>query len=185
MDNIFSQEFSLGDVALASGASPQTIKSWLHKGVVIGHRKITGGGGAGKRRKYTFFNIMEIATAKAILDVATPSLGIEIAFKAAQVFAHVGGADNLVLDRCPSVPFDTAEIKHRKTLLCLSGNHARVICYDVGSDIIPSIRTSLMQPEGMIIMEMNDIFDRVTDSLGYRAEDVFLSAYPTTQKSKA
>lgn len=171
--SIQTETFQMGQIASAIDASPQTIKAWLHKEIVTGHRKITGGGGAGKRRNFTFHNVMEFAVAKAIMDVGFQR-DAEKAFNAATVFAHTGSGeiDGYQENRMPSFPYYDGF-----TLLCTSGKKTRVLQHDPGNDILPNIRNELLRPVSFITVDMSNVFDGVVTALGYHPQEQIDLAY--------
>jgi hypothetical protein len=170
---IQSQTFQMAEIANAIGASPQTIKAWLHKGIVLGNREITGGGGAGNRRNFTFHNLMEFAVAKAIMEIGFQR-DAETAFKAAAGFAHVGheSTDGLHAERLPGFPFYEGF-----TLLCTSGEHTTVVQHDPGSDQLTNIRINLRRPMGFLVIDMSEVFERTVSALGYHPQEQIDLAY--------
>lgn len=99
--NAFQSKFSTRQVLAAAGVSNDNLQNWLRRGLVIGQEKIGGGGGQGHHRQFSFFNVIEIAAAKALIDAGMGNL--EAVFYAANLFAHTGEDD-----RVPGCPFNTA-----------------------------------------------------------------------------
>lgn len=99
--NAFQSKFSTRQVLAAAGVSNDNLQNWLRRGLVIGQEKIGGGGGQGHHRQFSFFNVIEIAAAKALIDAGMGNL--EAVFYAANLFAHTGEDG-----RIPGCPFNTA-----------------------------------------------------------------------------
>lgn len=91
--------FSTGQVVAATGVAHESLQNWLKRGLVVGQKDIEGGGAKGRHRRYSFFNVIEIAMAKALIDAGMSTL--EHAFYAAALFSHTG-----VGGRIPSHPFN-------------------------------------------------------------------------------
>lgn len=164
----WNNEFGFGQVVDATGASASVIKSWLHKGVVVGYRKISGGRPEGKRRGYKLHTVLELAIAKAILDNGPSDLAS--AFHAANHFAH-GGDEH----RPPGVPFQTGF-----TYLVVSGNHYEVFNHIPGKDFMPDLRFVSRGREGMVLIDINAVFDRVTSALGIHPQEAIDVMYGNT-----
>lgn len=170
---IQSQTFQMKQIAEAIEVSPQTIKAWLHKGYVMGHSEVTGGGGAGKRRNFTFHNVMEFAATNAIMNVGFQR-DAETAFKASHSFAHVGHGqiDQIQSERHPGFPFYDG-----RTLLCTTGVHTTIVQHDPGSDVLSIIRNNLLRPASFVVVDMGDTFDRVVSKLGFHPQKEIDLAY--------
>lgn len=160
--NIFYAQFNTGQVLKAAGVTNASLQTWIRRGAIIGHKghEIENPGSPGYRRSFSFHNVMEIATAKALIDI-----GVDLAdaFHAAAMFAHAGDDS-----RSPSLPFTSQAY----TLLCVAGNHSDVVEWVPGIDILASIRLALHRPLGFVVLQMNPLFDRVTTALGYHPEEV-------------
>jgi len=161
---MLTDTYSLPEVASATGANQTTIKSWLHKGVVVGADSILGGGQRGKPRHFSLQSVIEIGVAKVILDNGPSDLSS--AFHAAHLFAHSG--DNRQL----AMPFNDGG-----TLLFVAGEHAHVVNYLSGNDYDKEVRTALGYPEAFIRIDMLKVFDRIILSLGLDPRDVIAAAY--------
>ena len=172
---IFDDKFSTGQVIKATGVSNPTLQSWLKRNMIIGHKEgtgIEGAGSPGVYRRFSFFNVMEIAVAKALIDVGVKDL--TAAFEVAREFAHTG--DGPVFNqpgRQPSTPFNEVGI----TLLCVGEKRSECVHWQPGKDPLSIIFSRLKKPEGIIILHMNKLFDRVTSALGYHPEKVLQDAY--------
>lgn len=172
--NIFEEEFSTGRVVEAASASNATLQTWLRRDLIVGHRgkaPIGGGGTPGAHRKFSFYNVMEIAVGKGLIDVGAPS--VEAAFQAASDFAHTGttpsgwaGDPAAPYPREPGMPFNPYW-KVCKTLLCVAGQRSEVFAWDGKGDLWSMARAELGFPEGMILLEIDGIYERVVRALGH------------------
>lgn len=160
--NIFHAQFNTGQVLKAADVTNASLQTWIRRGAIIGHKghEIENPGSPGYRRSFSFHNVMEIATAKALIDIG---VDLSDAFHAGAMFAHTGDEHRL-----PGLPF-TAEAY---TLLCVARNHSDVVAWKPGTDILANIRLALHGPLGFVVLQMNPLFDRVTVALGYHPEEV-------------
>lgn len=167
MTNIFEAKFSTGQVVEAAGVSAPNLQTWLRRGLIIGHRDhpIEMPGSPGYRRNFEFFNVMEIAVAKALID-----LGVDLgdAFRAGAMFAHTGDEE-----RMPSVPFNGPVF----TLLFVAGDCSTEIAWTPGEDALSKARSELGRPDGFTVLEVNPVFDRAAVALGYHPEAIIEAAY--------
>ena len=173
--NIFHQRFSTGQVVEAADISNAALQSWIKRDLIVGHKTkapIEGGGSPGLHRGYSFFNTMEIAVAKALADIG---LDVPNAFKAAMSFAHSGREARL-----PSLPFDDRG-NPCITVMCARDDHSAILPYHpAGQDFYATARHQLGGVRGMIVLEIDPIFLRVTTALGHDPRDVMNIAYPRT-----
>lgn len=187
-----SQRFPLGRTAEALDVSPETIKSWLHRGLMIGHDvedapapapAIDGGGGRGMRRSFSINAIMQMAVANEIIT-RLKVRDSKFAFDAALRFAHTGhgvaGYSGEVLDyrqmRLPGLPF---HYSLGRTVLIIG---------DSGAEVVPESELESPFNHGEIIVVMVDvsvIFDRVcarlmqmTGDKGWHPNAILDAAYP-------
>ncbi|CAH1653441.1 conserved hypothetical protein [Hyphomicrobiales bacterium] len=165
--SIFNAEFVTGQVLVAADVTNSALQTWIRRNLLVGHKnhEIDMPGSPGIKRKFSFFNVMEIAIAKALVD-----LGVELAdaFKAAALFAHTGDDDRL-----PSLPFRGVGF----TLLCVSGPHSHAVQWKPDVDTVADVRVMLRQPKGWTTLEVMPVFDRVTVTLGYHPSAVVDEAY--------
>lgn len=171
--NIFHQSFSTGQIAKATGVSSAALQSWLKRNLIVGQKDdpIGGGGSPGVRRTYSFFNAMEIAVAKGLVDSGLNDL--PAAFLAASHFAHAGNEARL-----PSMLFDPRG-GGCFTLLCVAGGHSTTYALKAhDTAFYPIVRHQLNRPVGFVTLEIDPIFDRVTALLGHDPRDVMALAYP-------
>lgn len=175
MMNIFQDRFTTGQVVAATELPNHTLQSWLKRNMLTGKpvEPIEGGGVSGSHRKFSFFTIMEIAVAKALTD-----LGISAAdaLRTAQHFAHVGqGPLPGSPQRIPSLPYLNNGMAAR-TLICAAGGRAVEVLWEVNKDIIAQARWQL-QSAAFVVVEVDEIFERVVGRLGYDPREVMNSAY--------
>lgn len=165
--NIFQATFSTGQVATAAGVSAANLQTWIRRHLIIGHKDhpIEMPGGPGYRRNFSFYNVMEIAIAKALID-----LGVDLvdAFRASVRFAHSGNEM-----RMPGVPFDGPV----STLLCVSGDRSAIVEWSPGDDVLSDVRDQLGGPDGFVLLEVLPVFDRVAVALGYHPQAIIEAAY--------
>ncbi|GGO55175.1 MerR HTH family regulatory protein [Roseovarius pacificus] len=169
--SIYTRYFSAGEVAQASGITPSTLQNWIKRDVIIGH-KIEGGGSQGKHRRFSWHNVMEIATAAALVKAGVSDLGV--AFYAAQSFAHVAhAAPSGKLQRLPALPYD---ISYGRTLLFVAGKHSQITTYKPGSDPFVRVAYGGRDREAFIVVDLLAVFDRVCVSLGLNPQEVMSQA---------
>lgn len=165
--SIFSEEFGTGQVLEAADVTNSALQSWIRRGLIVGHKgqSIDMPGSPGIRRKFSFRNVMEIAVAKALID-----LGVELAdaFLTAALFAHSGDDE-----RHPSLPFRGTGL----TLLCVAGQRSTAVRWTPGEDVTTLIRDSLLLPAGWTTLVVDDLFERVTAALGHHPYSVTDEAY--------
>lgn len=171
MPNVLAETYASGQVAEAADITMSTLQNWLKRGVIIGHRDIGGGGARGRHRRFTFFNVMEVATAAALTKLGVADL--PLAFNAAATFAHSGEGELPGRPaRLPSAPYRAS-----RTLLAFAGTRVEVMPYVLGEDVLAVIRADLGRPEGVILLDLNDLFDRVCARLSMHPEAVMDQVY--------
>ena len=172
---IFDAQFSTGQVTEATGVTNAALQSWLRRELIIGHRDspIGGGGSPGVHRRFSFFNVMEIAVAKALIDSGYND--VPSAFAAARLFAHTGDAPIGDLPaRLPAMPFDNRDMNCH-TLLCVGPNGADMTIWAPGRDVWANMRRL---GEGFFILHIDPIFERVVMALKHNYHHVTDAAYP-------
>jgi len=173
--HILEDRFTTGQVLDATCLPNHTLQSWLKRDLLIGKpgAPIEGGGVSGAHRRFTFFTVMEIAIAKELIETG---LSAANAIKAAQHFAHVGeGPVYGNPERWPSLPFLNFGMAAR-TLLCVSGDKSIEILWELKTDVIPTIRSRL-RSTSFIVLEVDEVFDRVVKRLGHDPRAVMAEAY--------
>ena len=173
--SIFQDKFTTGQVIAATGVTNHTLQSWMKRNMLTGNpvEPIGGGGASGSHRKFSIFTVVEIAVAKALIDIG---LSTANALHAAKSFAHTGdGPLGPNPERCPSLPFDDRG-EPGLTLLCVAGESSMEVLYHPKRDVLANVRYRL--GPAFVVLEINDLFDRVCDTLGYHPNDVMADAYP-------
>ncbi len=163
--SIYQAMFRLPTVAEATGTPDQTIKRWLHEDRLLGAQKIAGGGGRGRPRSFQFYNVMEIALVKVLLDFGTRDASA--AFAAARRFAHEGDEG-----RDPGFPYPDG-----LTLLGVGDGRAEVVNWHPNKDAWFGLRIGLGKPGAILVVEVNPIFRRVVSGLGFDPGKVVRDAY--------
>ena len=109
---MMQERFQLAQVAEIIDTSPQTIKGWLHRDLVVGHAAmVEGGADTGRRRSFSVHALMQMAVIKALLDIGLRNDAL--ARDASTVFAHLGKSSagwvgepmELRGQRLPGLPF--------------------------------------------------------------------------------
>jgi hypothetical protein len=174
--SILNETFSTHQVAVAANVAPGTLQNWLKRGVIVGHRDedIEGGGIQGNHRKFSFFAVMQIAVAKALIDAGVTDL--KKAFDAAVGFAHIGGGPigNVEPGRIPALPF---HFKHGETLLVVSERRKSVILHRPNVDDFHVIRHRLQSPASWVTVDAGEVFRRVCAALGKHPSAVMDAEY--------
>ena len=178
--NIFQETFSTGKVVKAANITNAKLQSWMRRDLIVGHRKkapIGGGGAPGSSREFSYFNVMEIAVAEAVLQVGSQS--VEEAFHIAMGFAHMGngasfwaGEEEPPLPRDPGMPFNPHVHPGCQTLLCVAGTASVTVPWKPGSDAYIDARHKLHNPASMVIIEIDPIYERVVKALGHNPWEV-------------
>jgi len=118
--DILNLKLEARQVATLADIDPAKMQLWLNRNLIVGQLEpIEGGGSRGIRRKFSFFNLMDIAIARALVDAG---LAPKSAFQISQYFAHTGGdRTETSPERHPSLPFHQS---HGDTILATSlGRH--------------------------------------------------------------
>jgi hypothetical protein len=179
---IWTKTYSTHEVAAATDVSPATLQNWLKRGVVVGHNDaIEGGGIQGSRRRFSFYAIMQIGIASALIK-ASGGMDLKMAFQAAMHFAHTGdGGAGYTVDnarepeRSPGHPY---HFSLGRTLLATVGENTTVVLNDPAGDMFGTIRNRLGWANGFTLIDAGDVFDRVCSALGEHPNEVMDAVYP-------
>lgn len=179
--------FSTGDVILAAGVTNPVLQSWLKRGLIIGERdgRIDGGGAPGNRRRFEYSSLMEIATAKALID-ATSGMDLQTAFKVADEFAHFGegrtptwddGMSDVRPARLGGYPF---HFMHGDTFLAVAGGQAEIALVPKGGDAYRAAQRALghRASVGLVVLDLTELFCRVCYRLQIDPFDSLNAVYP-------
>lgn len=172
--SIFEATFSTGQIVAAAGITPAALQSWIRRDFIIGHGEggVDKPGKAGLRRAFTIFNLMEIATAAALVDA-----GVDIphAFRAAHRFAHVGGPPRL-----PALPFPGAV----GTLIAMASGEARVMAWKPGEDVYAIARSHLRgHGPAITLLDVGNVFERAVSAVGHNPQAILSEAYGATKST--
>lgn len=167
--------FSAAEVSDMTGARPDSIQNWIKRKLIVGHRDIQGGGSQGRHRQFTFENVMEIAIARAIIQM---NCGAKEAFAASSQFAHVGGggATFSLPNRFPGLPFHHS---HGDTLFGIAGNRTFETAWSSGGtrDTYKDFRYFL-QSDHFITVNVSTVFQAVCAHFKYHPSKILDAAYP-------
>jgi len=180
--DLIERTFTGQTVALATGATVKEIANWADRGLIIGQREALG---KGHKRAFSWFNIMEIGGAAALMSIGVNSPAD--AFAASQHFAHgsdgaigtwdgddaVQGADDEP-GRWAGLPFHYA---HGDTFLCVAGNKAHVALSSDGTLNLSEIKLALHKPHGFIVLNVSDLFKQITFRMAMDYREVLDEIY--------
>ena len=172
--------FTAQALANATGCDVRKISDWAFRGLIVGQE---GGGIQGRNRKFSWFNVMEVAIASELMSIGFSS--VTDAFNAAVCFSHMGEMQSgWVGDppaqragRLPSLPWH-----HNLGLTFL-------IFWGEGSDIFftndkGTVDLNLLTPQrgttsSYIIVNVMEVFERVCGRIGLDYREVLDAAYPS------
>ncbi len=181
--NIFFEKFGTSEVAAAIGVPRPTLQSWLHRGYVIGHRgdgglHLQGAGSPGVYRQFSYHAAMQVAVAKSLLGCGVP---VKEAFFAAGMFAHTGeeAIEGLHPERVPGMPFNG----DGRTFLAISGDKSDVFFNDYDRSILSDMFLRLGNVDGITVVDISAIFDRLVAALGHHPSAVMDIAYGGTMRA--
>ena len=168
--NILTTRFSTGDVIRAADVSNGNLQSWIKRGIIIG-QDIDGGGGPGKHRSFSWFNLSEIASAAALMQASVSSP--HDAFRASQRFSHTSdGGQSWLGDesspklqpyRWPGIPFHHDQ---GETWLYVSGDKSAVMLHKDDTVQRHKVLAALRSPLGFVSLNLTELFMQVTRRLG-------------------
>ena len=159
--DILNTEFTAQIVAAAAGIEPKQVADWANKGLIVG--QIGGGGVQGKVRRYSFFNLIEVACAVELMAAGVSSP--RDAFQIAREYAHSGEAEvgwsgepRNAPERLPGLPYH-----HLKgtTYLLVSGSKSLI-----GAGNLDLLLKSIGSPRGFIGLDLTAIFVRTALAIG-------------------
>ncbi|MFV0297055.1 MAG: hypothetical protein ACK5JT_13155 [Hyphomicrobiaceae bacterium] len=185
--NIFEKNFTTQEVADATGTTVKNMANWADRGLITNKNKDEVG--RGKTRTYSWFTLMQVACATAIMELGVSSP--KDAFDAAGHFAHigtgptgwVGAAPQSAAVRLPGLPFH-----HMRgvTMFYVAGQHSAVVLHrtwnkEEFSETYHNLRDRLHGARGNISLDVSEIFKEVCKRLdvdyrvalddAYRGED--------------
>ena len=163
--NILNRSFSSREAGEAIGIEVKHITNWATRGFIVGQSE----GGKGKRRLYSFNNLLEITLALELM--AVEGLGPESAFRAARRPAFFGGAFKARFagdvavptdERMPGLPFHHSL---GDTVLVVGKNNNRVILTDDG-------RIPFESDGPVIVVSVSKVFQHLCGRLGLDPESI-------------
>ena len=160
------------DVAQATGTTAKQITDWCNQGHILGQK---GRLGKGRRREFSFSNVMEIAVGVALMQHGVQSPAD--AFQAAMHFAHVGSnhsgwvneKDELVENpplpkRNPGYPY---HFRDGETYLIVSGEWSNVVLVKKGQlDLYSMLPDLAGAPAVFIAVNVTTVFKAVMQNMG-------------------
>lgn len=181
--NIIERTFMAAEVAELTGASPKDVQNWAARGVMVGHR-VEGGGSKGKARRFSFFNVMEIAVAKAILDAG--SRNVEAAFKAAAGFSHAGdGGSGWEGDDTPPSPHRLPGLPwhhdHDDTRLFVNGGASFAVADGIIGHSEHRALIYLGRPPAYLVVNVSQVFGLICQRAGLDARVVLDAVYASEE----
>ena len=156
------KEFSVQDVAAATGTQPRNISDWVSRGYILGNFE------EGKHRRFSFSNVMEIALCVAAMQRFgfTP----ERAFRLAAIFAYIGeggagwiGEEDTTPERHPGAPFHYSE---GFTFVVAQGDHSEVVLSKDGKIDMTGFPPDYLDTVGLLVLNVSAIFMNVCARLG-------------------
>lgn len=178
---LMTRKFTAQSVALATGATPKEIANWADRGLITGHREPLG---KGVKRAFSWFSVMEIGGAKALMEIGVKSPAD--AFAASQLFSHVSGgygesggwAGDQVADeashRLAGLPYH-----HEKgvTYICVSAGRSEVHVSEDGKLNLNEVQRSLGNELGFIVLNMSRLFREIVQRMALDYREVLDEAY--------
>lgn len=164
MSSILQAKFTTGQVTKAAGITNASLQTWIRRGLIVGSGGVEMPGQPGIRRTFSFYSVMEIATASALIELG---LSAGQAFRAAQLFSHSGDKSRMI-----AFPFPEG-----RTFICVAGDRSAELMWKPGQDLIVMARHNLGRPMGFVVLDASELFDRVTASLGYHPQALLDEEY--------
>ncbi|MFO1139163.1 MAG: hypothetical protein U1E41_08820 [Paracoccus sp. (in: a-proteobacteria)] len=185
--DIFNKSYTAKEIAEATGTTVKDMANWADRSHIISQNENEVG--RGKSRTYSWFTLMQVACATAIMGLGFNSP--KDAFEAAARFAHIGnGKSGWVGEpetsqavRWPGLPFH-----HMRgiTMMYIAGQQATVMLHRIWNDEpfdegYYRLKDELHDTRGHIALNVTEIFKEVCHRLGvdyrvalddaYRGED--------------
>lgn len=176
----FTTEYTAQALANATGCDVRKISDWATRGLIVGHE---GGGVQGRNRRFSWFNVMEVAIASELMGIGNSS--VTGAFTTATHFAHMGeGQAGWVGDPPP---------KNAPRLPGLPWHHNRgytfMFVWNGGNDIRLTDRNGTVelnmvipqhqQTSGFLVVNVLEVFERVCGRIGLDYREVLDQEYPS------
>lgn len=170
--DLLQREFSAQAVAMATGATAKQISDWCNQGQIVGQREPLG---RGHKRTFSFFNVMEVAVALALMEIGVRAPAD--AFRAAQGFAHAGGsgearwADSATENvRIPGLPYHYSRME---TFAFVAGRE----CLITTDPNVKTAMDALGNVGGLLVVNVSGVFADVMHRLGLGHAEVLDALY--------
>jgi len=182
--------YSTADVLTASGLSNNTFQTHMRRKMVVGYGEddITGGGGPGQPRRFSWQALTQVAVASALIEMGMPA---SEAYDAAMYFAHTGeGRDgwqygeggearNNFTERYPGLPH---HFRDGDTFLIVRSGESKVICAPQGSLPLLEVSSDDDPIIGFFALNASALFHRTCRRLGLNGHALLEQAYPNKAK---
>lgn len=171
--SIYQQTFTTGQIVEATGVTNMSLQNWLKRNLIVGQKEIQGGGSPGRHRQYSFFNLIEIAMAKALIEAGMTDM--PTIFQAASSFSHSQTKKTKEPTREAGMPFN---VEGARTLLIAGPKWSEVIFFKTDDAAISLF--AKMRPHGTlrcVVVDATDVFHRVINAIGLESHKVIREAY--------
>ena len=165
---LYTRMFTPQEVATATGLEAKSIHNWATRGLIVGQRDAVG---KGHTRMFSWFNVMEVAVAAALMEIGMNSP--QDAFAGTRLFSHSGDGgsgwaqDDAIADdddlRLPALPYHHSA---GVTFLFVWKEGAEVRLSKDGTIDLHSIRPEYSRATGFIVLNLSELFARVAYRLG-------------------
>lgn len=174
---ILKQKFTLAQIAEVVGKNPTTLRTHINRGFVTSHgpRNIHGDKPPGKHSRFSFFTLMEFATAYHLYD--NMGLQLDKSFDHARHFAHISGG-GAVFDlpvRYGALPYHQ---EHGYTIWGIAGENSFAIPTESepGKNLYLMMRYYLHSSD-FILVNVSEVFNRVCAALELHPFEVLDEVY--------
>ena len=170
--NIYDPVFSTAQVAIAAGMKPTNFRAHLARGNWSIGDKSTAAEGAGKGHSFSIYDAVGYALAHKLI---VRGIDPKVAFDRAMFdFAHVGttiyqGTEPIMRD-----PGDVFDIRYGRTFFVYAPGSDRAECLAqklINDPIMLFFTSDRSFAEEIIAIDLNQLRDRVFNSLGLDAHD--------------
>lgn len=180
--NPFDRSYMAHEVATLAGTTTKNVQNWTQRGLIVGHLDTTD---KRKHGQYSWFNVMEVACAVALMEIGLNRP--QIAFMAAAHIAHIGkgqsgwvGEPAIDIDvRWPGLPFH-----HMRglTFLYVAGENSIVVLHrifnkEAFADTYFTITRRLGTKAGFVALNVTEVFKAVMERAGEDYRKMLDDAY--------
>lgn len=157
-------KLSSPEVAELTGLNPETLQTYIRRGLLVGMRDAEGGGAQGKHRRFSWYALMQVALGAELIRA---NVAAKSAFDAAVKFAHVSSGvavweveeEDPNDYRAPGFPYRRGD-----TYLIAYGEKGRVVRSYDGS-INPDFPSRAV-PTVYHVVNATKVFERICGALG-------------------